>query len=108
MLIRQRFICQQFENELSKQVQSGSVSSANTETKIVFVLDRNNMDLLACCNVDKITGDWITFVPFREDEKLLSICRDEGNTFNADIYDRTSLCTETYIPNSFHNNLIIG
>lgn len=108
MHIRQRLIMLQFENKLAKQTQSGVVSFEDSEIKSIFVFDRSNMELLACCNADKTTGDWIVSMPIREDQGLLSICRDEGNTFNADVYDRTSLCTETYYPSSFHNNLIIG
>lgn len=97
----------QFSTIIAKQLLSGTVLSDSTAIKIIFIIDRNNMTPLASC-VAETNGDWTVSCPLREDEKLIAICRDEGEEFNADIYDRISLCTENYSPSSRHDNLIIG
>lgn len=107
MRIRQRNIMNQFNTIPSKQVLSGIVSSNSTSIKIIFIIDRNNMTLLATCVADT-SGDWILSCPLREDEKIMAICRDEGEEFNADVYDRVSLCTDNYSPSLDHDNLVIG
>lgn len=107
MIIRKRYIMNAFDSTINKQIQTGNASFSDDDEKIVFILDRKNMELLAACNVDKITGDWRVSIPSREDEKLISMCRDEGAQFNSDIYDRTSLCTTTYNSTTYHDNLVI-
>lgn len=96
----------QFNTIPAKQVLSGIVSSDSVSIKIIFIIDRDNMNLLATCVADT-NGDWLLSCPLREDEKLMAICRDEGDEFNADIYDRVSLCTDNYLPSLNHDNLII-
>lgn len=107
MVIRKRYIMGQFEDVDVKQKQSGTVTSANSAVKIIFVLDRITMELLSSCVADKVTGYWEISVPLRSNGQLLSICRDEGGDFNADIFDRVSLCTTTFSPSTFHDNLIM-
>ena len=107
MLIRQKWIGKQFDIVPAKQLLSGTVLSDSVSVKIVFIIDRNNMEFLATC-VAETSGDWLLSCPLREDQDLMAICRDEGEEFNADIYDRVSLCTNNYSPSLNHDNLIIG
>ena len=107
MHIRQRHIMNQFNTIPAKQVLSGTVLSDSASIKIIFIMDRNNLSLLATC-VANANGNWEIACPLREDEKLMAICRDEGEEFNADIYDRVSLCTDNYAPSLSHDNLVIG
>lgn len=96
-----------FSNKIEKRLQSGSVSADDSEVKSIFILDRVKMNLIASTIADTGTGNWKCNVPYREDESLISMCRDEGGSFNIDVYDKTSLCSETYTSSSYHNSLII-
>lgn len=75
---------------------SGTVTSGNTDDKFVLLYDRVTGSLLGTCLVDKTTGTWEIYSEYKADQTLTVICRDEGTDYNADIYDRVSLCTKDF------------
>ena len=107
MHIKKRYISNVFLAVTAKQKLSGNVSPASSGLPTIFILDRNTMNLIATTIADPQTGDWVCYVPFRNDEQLIAICRDESGDFNADIYDRISLCTNDYAHVVEFNSIVI-
>jgi len=107
MHIKKRYISNVFLAVTAKQKLSGNVSSPSSGLSTIFILDRNTMNLIATTIADPQTGDWVCYVPFRNDEQLIAICRDESGDFNADIYDRISLCTNDYVHVVEFNSIVI-
>lgn len=82
------------EPTIVKDIISGSVNEASGSDKSIWVYDRNTGELLASTMVDRDTRNWsVAIDPNHSDESLLVVCRDEGGEYNADIYDRVSLCS---------------
>lgn len=90
---KQKIITGDFSSDFRKIKISGTVTSANSADKTVLVFKRSTAVLLGSAMVDRDTGYWEIFAETTPDEDLMVLCRDEGGDFNADIYDRVSLCT---------------
>jgi len=75
---------------------SGTVASGNSALKTIWIYRREDGRLLGQCPVE-VDGTWMTYVQTEVPGGLLVICRDEGEDFNADIYDRVSQCTDTIL-----------
>jgi hypothetical protein len=97
-----------FDDKIEKVKLSGTVNSENSADKVILVYDRITAGLIGSVNADRITGHWEIIVPYRSDETLTVICRDEGGDFNADIYDRLSLCSNTFTHTIDYDSLIIS
>lgn len=100
-------IIDDFNQQTLKKSISGVASSTDETDKIVLVYDRVTADLIGSTMVDRINDEWNVFLPFRPDESLTILCRDEGGTFNADVYDRVSLCSESFFHTSEYDSLLI-
>ena len=82
------------EPKITSDIISGSVNEASNSDKSIWVYDRSTGELLASTMVDRDTRSWsIAIAPERPNESLLVVCRDEGGEYNADVFDRVSLCS---------------
>ena len=82
------------EPKIVSDIISGSVNEASNSDKSIWVYDRITGELLASTMVDRDTRNWsIAIDPERPNESLLVVCRDEGGEYNADVFDRVSLCS---------------
>lgn len=89
---------------------SGSLNLAPTPLNndfTVWVYDRESGELLGSAFVDRVTKNWEIFLPEASDKSLIAICREEGEPFdfNADVYDRLSLCAVPYVQEEIHESL---
>jgi len=76
---------------------SGTINEVSNSDKSILVYDRASGHLIASTMVDRTTRTWEVGVdPRQSDGSMFIVCRDEGEEFNGDIYDRVSLCTKEY------------
>jgi hypothetical protein len=106
MHIKKYKISDNFNDISIKRKISGTVNSEGTSRKSIAVFDRRTRNQLGSALAED-TGYWEIYLPIREDENLFIVCFDEGFNFNADIYDRVSLCSETFGELTNYENIII-
>lgn len=73
---------------------SGSVNADNLNKRILL-FDRGTCELLSTTTPES-DGTFTLTCPYREDEQLIAICTDEEGIYNADVFDRVSLCSVEY------------
>lgn len=86
---------------------SGTVISETNSVKVVNLLNRDTMTLVGTAIVNP-DGTWTINTEFTTDGKLVVMCMEEGETYNATIYDKVSLCSidfdYNYLSKSFFPN----
>lgn len=91
------------EETVRKYKLSGTITSGNTAVKTVTAYRRSDGTILGSTN-SREDNTWALYSEICSDEDILIICRDEGGDFNADVYDRVSLCTVSLVhPGDFSN-----
>jgi len=106
MLTNRKWISSEFDSNSIKMRMSGTVTSGNSAAKTILAYYRVTGELLGVTVADISTGDWLLDVPYCPDESITLICRDEGGDFNADIYDRISLCNVNFDHPAEYDSLI--
>lgn len=104
--IFQYFIIKRIPTESKKDKLSGTITSADSTPKTVICYDRRDGAFIASTMKDAGNNTFELHLPFREDGSLTVLCRDEGGSYNADIYDRLSLCTVDYPMGDYQESLI--
>ena len=71
---------------------SGTIVSSLPGIRIINLLNRDTMAIVGT-TVANPDGTWSINTEFINDRKLIVICLDESENYNASVYDRVSLCS---------------
>ena len=74
---------------------SGTINTTVIGIKRIVLLNRVTMKVIGSC-VARSDNTWDIYADFPEDAQLLVVCLDETETYNADAFDRVSMCTTDY------------
>jgi len=84
-----------FPNSTRKTKISGTVDSNKQGQRRIVLLDRRNMAIIGSA-MSFPDNTWSITTEFPLDENLVILCFDETGEYNADAYDRVSLCHVQY------------